>query len=77
VYEVSIDVKIDNVVGGENDAVYISWRRDQAAKVDADTILDNMFGDYTIPFQVARKYNLTKEIYDKLEEFELPRQHNL
>ncbi|WP_339260147.1 hypothetical protein MKZ12_09805 [Paenibacillus sp. FSL R5-0713] len=77
VYEVSVDVKIDNVVGGENDAVYISWRRDQAEKLDADTILDNMFGDYTIPFQVARKYRLTKEIYDKLEKFELPRQHNL
>lgn len=77
VYEVSVDVKIDNIGGGENDAVYISWRRDQAEKLNADTLLDNMFGDYTIPYQVARKYYITKELYDRLEKFDLPREHNL
>ena|GEM_PF-3506481 len=77
VYEVSLNVLIDNVGGGENDGVYISWRREQAEGVDYDAILDNMFGDYTIPYQLARKYSIQKDIYEELEEFELPSSNNL
>lgn len=77
VYEVSLDVKIDNVGGGENDGVYISWRRDQAENVDYDSVLDNMFGDFTIPYTLARKYRIDSSIYDKLGDIAIPEDHNL
>ncbi|MGP0579211.1 hypothetical protein ACTP13_19690 [Paenibacillus peoriae] len=77
VYEVSISTHIDNVGGGENDAVYISWRRDQAKGLDYDKVLDNMFGDYTIPYQLARKYSIQPEVYNKLKKFDLPKENNL
>ncbi|EHS56869.1 hypothetical protein P4H71_22725 [Paenibacillus kribbensis] len=77
VYEVSVSTNIDNVGGGENDAVYISWRRDQTKGVDYDKVLDNMFGDYTTPYQLARKYSIQPDIYRKLESFGLPKENNL
>lgn len=77
IYELSLNVLIDNVGGGENDGVYISWRRDQAEGVDYEAVLDNMFGDYTIPYQLARKYSIQKDIYNGLEDFELPSSNNL
>jgi len=77
VYEVSVNALIDNVGGGENDGVYISWQRDQAKDIDYDTVLDNMFGDYTIPYQLARKYSIQTDLYDKLPEFGLPKSNNL
>ncbi|QOS81005.1 hypothetical protein JNUCC31_09095 [Paenibacillus sp. JNUCC31] len=77
IYEVCIDVKIDNAGGGENNAVYLSWRRDQAEKVDMDQVLDNMFGDYTIPFQLARNYRIQDDIYNELEKFSLPKEKNM
>ncbi len=77
VYEVSVNVLIDNVGGGENDGVYISWQRDQAKDIDYDTMLDNMFGDYTVPYQLARKYSIQTDLYDKLPEFGLPKSNNL
>ncbi|MBT2761894.1 hypothetical protein [Paenibacillus sp. ISL-20] len=77
VYEVSLDVKIDNGGGGENDGVYISWRRDQAENVDYDSVLDNMFGDFTIPYTLARKYRIDSRLYDKLGDIPIPRDHNL
>ncbi|OMF70874.1 hypothetical protein BK142_23435 [Paenibacillus glucanolyticus] len=70
-------MKMDNVGGGENNGVYISWRRDQADGVDYDSVLDNMFGDFTIPFTLARKYRINSSIYDKLGDVSIPQDHNL
>lgn len=77
VYEVSVSAKIDNVGGGENDGVYISWRREQVEGKDLERVLDNVIGDYTTPYQLARKYSIQKELYDSLENFDLPRDNNL
>ncbi|USB32534.1 hypothetical protein [Paenibacillus sp. YPG26] len=77
VYEVSVSVNIDNVSGGENDGVYISWRREQVKDVDLEKVLDNVIGDYTVPYQLARKYSIQKELYDSLESFDLPKDNNL
>jgi hypothetical protein len=77
VYEVSVNVLIDNVGGGENDGVYLSWQREQAKDIDYDAVLDNLFGDYTIPYQLARKYAIQTDLYDKLPEFDLPKSNNL
>ncbi|WP_372629257.1 membrane lipoprotein lipid attachment site-containing protein [Cohnella sp.] len=71
VYEISVNVLIDNVGGGENDGVYISWQRDQAKDIDYDAVLDNMFGDYTIPYQLARKYSIQTELFEGLADFGL------
>jgi hypothetical protein len=72
VYEVVVKTMIDNVGGGENPGVDISWRRDQTEGVDYEAVMDNMFGDISIPYQLARHYSIPKEIYDKLKDFDLP-----
>jgi hypothetical protein len=77
VYEVSISTKMDNVGGGENDGVYISWRREQTEGIDYDKALDNMFGDYTIPYALARKYYIPRDIYERLPEPSIPMENNL
>lgn len=77
VYEVSVVANIDNVGGGENQGVYISWRRNQAEGVDYDKVLDDMFGDITIPYQMARKYSIQKELFEGLTDFDLPQNNNL
>lgn len=77
VYEVSLVVNIDDVAGGENQGVYISWRKEQAKGVDYDKVLDNMFGDISIPYSLARKYSIQTELYNGLKDFPMPQNKNL
>lgn len=77
VYEVSINVKINNVGGGENNGVYLSWRRDNVKGLNFDTVLDNTLGDYSVPFSLVRKYSIQDDIYEKLKNFDLPSENNL
>lgn len=77
IYEISLVVNIDNVAGGENQGVYISWRREQAKDVDYDKVLDNMFGDISIPYSLARKYSIQSELYNDLSDFSLPKENNM
>ncbi|MFD2332269.1 hypothetical protein ACFSR7_23690 [Cohnella sp. GCM10020058] len=72
VAEVSVQTRIDNVGGGENRAVDISWRRENIEGVDPDKALDDLMGDYTIAYQLARAYSIDKELYDALPDFGLP-----
>lgn len=74
IYDVTLVANIDNVAGGENkNAVFLTWNRKQAEGIDFDDVLDNMFGDISIPYQLARKYSIQKDIYDNLRDFDLPR----
>ncbi|ANY68780.1 hypothetical protein BBD42_21640 [Paenibacillus sp. BIHB 4019] len=77
VYEITVNALINDVAGGENEGVSISWRRDEAERIDYDIVLESMFGDYTIPYGLARKYSLQKELYEGLADFELPQYNNL
>lgn len=77
VYEISVNALVDNVGGGENPGVYISWRRENAEGVDLDAALDNMFGEISIPYGLARKYSIQNDLYSGLKDFELPAENNL
>lgn len=77
VYEITVNVLINDVAGGENEGVSISWRREEAERIDYDIVLESMFGDYTIPFKLARKYSVQNALYEELTNFELPQYNNL
>lgn len=70
--EVAVKTMIDNVGGGENRAVDISWRRADIDGLDLSVLLENMLGDYTIPYQLAHFYLNEKDLYGALPEFGLP-----
>lgn len=72
VYSITVLSKINTVSDQEKFALQLSWTKKEAANENIDELLDQMFGDITIPFRVARNYSIDSDIYNELDSNDFP-----